>query len=224
LRIGNAFLDATKARSQGYATVGLFSTDAASVPLPFMASQMRVGNASYPEGGGGLMWYDDASYSLRLGQYAPSGSTLVGRVELETPNGKWRPVTDNAVTNGDYNKSWSCTFTNGQKLGYALKTADYTIARSTSTDYLVHYKTAPFTVTLPLAIPSETTGVAGRVFVVKNSAASGNITVTTMSDGTNLQKIDAATTTTVAPGESKRFMSVQTSGYTSADHGNWITF
>ena len=54
-------------------------------------------------------------------------------------------------------------------LTYAAKTASYTL---TDDDYEVDFTAAPYTATLPNAV-----GRAGRVFIVRNSASSGTVTV-----------------------------------------------
>ena len=54
-------------------------------------------------------------------------------------------------------------------LTYAAKSASYTL---TDDDYEVDFTAAPYTATLPNAV-----GRAGRVFIVRNSASSGTVTV-----------------------------------------------
>lgn len=53
--------------------------------------------------------------------------------------------------------------------GYVAKSANYTL---TDDDHEVDYTAAPYTATLPSAV-----GRAGRVFIIRNSASSGTVTV-----------------------------------------------
>lgn len=76
----------------------------------------------------------------------------------------------------------------------------------------------------------ESTGTTDFTLVGAASNAIGtSFTATGPGTGTGtlrntMQKIDAATTVAVTAGNQLRVMSVQESGFASADHGNWITW
>jgi hypothetical protein len=78
---------------------------------------------------------------------------------------------------------------------YVAKAANYTV---TTTDFLINYTTAGYTLSLVTAV-----GIAGRIYVVKNSATVGNVTV----DASGSELIDGALTATVAASATLRLMS-----------------
>lgn len=85
--------------------------------------------------------------------------------------------------------------------GYIAKTANYTL---TVTDYAVNCTANSFTITLPSAV-----GIAGRVYIVKNTGTATTITIAT----TSSQTIDGTTPVAIATITAVRYMS---------DGANWI--
>ena len=84
---------------------------------------------------------------------------------------------------------------------YVAKTSTYT---ATTSDYTINCTSGTFTVNLPTAV-----GIAGRLYVIKNSGA-GTITV----DGSGSETIDGTTTYT---------LNVQYQSITiQSDGANWI--
>lgn len=84
---------------------------------------------------------------------------------------------------------------------YVAKTGTYVIS---ATDYTINATANSFTITLPTAV-----GIAGRIYVIKNSG-SGTITVAT----TSAQTIDGQSSETLSQYD---FIQVQSDG------ANWIT-
>lgn len=84
---------------------------------------------------------------------------------------------------------------------YAAKTGAYTLTES---DYAINITSGTFTVTLPTAV-----GIAGRVYVIKNSGT-GNITV----DANGSQTLDGSTTVTLYA----RYSSITI----QSDGANWV--
>lgn len=89
----------------------------------------------------------------------------------------------------------------GQRLGYAAKTANYTL---TATDYLINCTSGTFTATLPSAV----TMGAGKTFIIKNSGT-GKITIAT----TSSQTID---------GQLYQYLSQWDSITCASDGANWL--
>jgi|GEM_PF-6559155 hypothetical protein len=87
-------------------------------------------------------------------------------------------------------------------LQYVSKTANYTVGEK---DYCINFTTAGDTAFLPTAV-----GKQGRIYVIKNSAASGTVVV----DGLSTQTIDGVTT---------KSLTTQYSRVTiMSDNANWI--
>jgi len=84
--------------------------------------------------------------------------------------------------------------------GYTAKTATYT---ATISDYVINCTANSFTVTVPSAV-----GIAGRIYIIKNTGA-GTITMAT----TSSQTVDGTTPPTIAAGAVLQIMS---------DGANWI--
>jgi hypothetical protein len=134
---------------------------------------------------------------------APSGTTGSGNLVYATSPTLVTPTLGaaTATTLSAVNVTATGTLTGaGSKLGYAAKTATYTILR---TDFCVNCTSGTFTVTLPTAV-----GFAGEIHVVKNSGA-GTITLAC----TLSETIDAVATKSIAAGTVRRVMS---------DGANWI--
>ena len=124
--------------------------------------------------------------------YAPSQDIMV--LSGGTSGNLW--VKGNITTNNTISS-------NSLKLGYVAKTGNYTI---TNNDYTVDCTSGSFTVTLPTAV-----GIAGQVFVIKNTGG-GTITMATTSSQTidnGLASLFNLTSTTP--------LRVQSTG------ANWIT-
>jgi hypothetical protein len=107
--------------------------------------------------------------------------------------------TRNVVVNSTGYVSYSNSYTGG----YVAKTANYTL---TFDDYLVNCTSNSFTITLPSAV-----GVAGRMFIIKNTGSATTITIAT----TSSQTIDGSAPGTITTLDPLRVMS---------DGANWITF
>jgi hypothetical protein len=216
MRLGNVKLAATTARSAG--TYALSVTDVSGINLaPIIASDLRAGLS---EQSGAAMW-SPSSNVMNFGFFQSDNNR---RSFLSLDSNALTTGSSATLTLGSATLPWATVNTNGLRVGFVKKTAAYTIPRTTTgaQDYMIACD-GTFTVTLPLARDVEVSGLAGKVYIIKN-IGTGVITVAALTDGTNLQKIDNATTATLAAGATLRLISAQTAGYTSADWGNWLTW
>jgi len=102
------------------------------------------------------------------------GASNAGKIQLSSTY--LRPFTDNQKTLGGITNRWTTIYgSGGLMLGYAAKTANYTL---TATDYLVNCTANTFTITLPTAV-----AITGQIFIIKNSGT-GIITLATTSSQT----------------------------------------
>ncbi len=136
-----------------------------------------------------------AATSTNITLAAQSGGTNSANIDvIVTPAGTGKVGIGTTTPTSTLHVNGSVTYS------YVAKTANYTL---TASDYCVNCTSGTFTVTLPTAV-----GIAGRVYVVKNSGA-GVITL----DGNGAETIDGAATATAAAAASITVMS---------DGANWI--
>ena len=131
-----------------------------------------------------------------------------------------QPIITEVGTLGTSAKRFRGVVTGAVTSGYVTKTATYTL---TSADHTIHCTSGTFDVTLPLVFDGGTDDAyanKGREIVIVNSGT-GTITLKTKSDGTILQKIDAATTYTLGSGQKVRLQATGT--LASGNYANWIT-
>jgi len=219
MRLGNVKLAATPARSAG--TYALSVTDLSGINLaPIVASDLRAGLS---EQSGAAMW-SPSSNVMNFGFFQSDNSR---RQFLFLDSNALTTGSSATLTCGSMTAPWATVNTNGLRVGFVKKTAAYTIPRDSTgaQDYMIACD-GTFTVTLPLARDVEVSGLAGKVYIIKN-IGTGVITVATL-EGTAgsgvFQKIDNLTTVTLAAGATLRVISAQTSLYAPADWGNWLTW
>lgn len=268
IRLGDARLNANTNRG-GVSTISVSTINGINL-APIVASDLRAGRSDKQETEGVAMW----APSLNNGNIGFFTTSNGRDAKLVFDPNAFTPFSAGLITCGDVTRPWGMVNTNGLRVGFVKKTADYTIPRTVAgaQDYMIACD-GTFTTTLPLARDVESSGQAGKVYVIKNigigvvtvAAVSTNaIAATAMVNGTTyvieftgttvftsfgapsnnvgtsfvatgagtgtgtlrntLQKIDNVTTKTLAAGDTLRVISAQTSGFTSADWGNWLTW
>jgi hypothetical protein len=213
IRLGDNMISGTTARA---VTSALLVTSADGLSLRAVhASDLRVADPNRMESEGMGMWWQSSNL-MQFGGFTPGGK--IGMMELS--NEGLTPITDFSNAIGRVGRRWQTAYFGSVHTGYVAKTANYTIA--SLSDHVIHCTSGTFDVTLPLSFTAQgnTYANAGRQIVITNTGA-GTITVKTQDGGTGLQKINAATTLTVAAGETVRLLSTGT--LAPNNYANWIT-
>jgi len=222
IRVGNVKLTATTGRSAS-PSISVSTLNGLNL-APIIASDLRAGRSDRQETDGIVMWSPSANNG-NIGFFSTSNNR---QAFLVFDSNAFTPVSAGAITCGDITRPWGMVNTGGLRVGFVKKTAAYAIPRTVdgAKDYMIACD-GTFTVTLPMARNAESSGQAGKVYIIKN-IGTGVITVATL-EGTAgsgaFQKIDNVATKTLAAGDTLRVISAQDgSGVVPADWGNWLTW
>jgi hypothetical protein len=196
---GNSFSPGFSTRGNGTAAAGVWAMSGSALNVP---GTLSIFPSDYTPGPGSQ--YNLVNDGTNLSITIP-GATIAttGASSLRG----WHPGNDNNMLGARGNLRWRAGLT-GIQLGYRAVTNSVTFGTD---DHVINVTNATPTITLPAAVATSTgtttsdnvgAGIAGKVFVLKNSTTNA-ITVAT----TSSQQIDGAAPGTLDGGQSLRVMS-----------------
>jgi hypothetical protein len=226
VKVGQMSIVPTALRSVSPGIAAYLDSGYGTSLVPWVGSAFRVGDSVNTEQSGIEFAWHSANLA-RIRAYTSGGSSS-GALEISY-NGagiSLRPAITASSQCGTMALPWAETYTKAFHRGYVGITSAFPVSAASEWAQISVIQvtgSGTFNVTLPLSINaySAERASAGREISIINNG-SGTVTVATTTDGTNLQKINTATTYELAPGASVKLLSVA-STYLATNYGNWIT-
>jgi hypothetical protein len=215
VKVGSVSLQEMPGRTAtGTTGLGIYDENSTVNTLGLLfASGLRAVNPTRPEEQGVEIICPSQNIA-ELRAYQAGSSSGMLRFEIGIPY----PITNGTGSVGKAGNRFAIGYANAVATGYRELTGAHTIAAG---DHTINILSGTFDITLPVSFSGGVNaGESGRELVFCNNGA-GTVTLRTVSDGANLQKIDNATTLVLGPGQKAKLKSA---GFlTSTDYRNWIT-